>query len=400
MNVKLAIVTLAALASAACGAPSTPAEQRNARARAATGDVLIGAAWPWKARANLLYAQGMEMAVDEVNKAAGIRGRQMRIIKVDDDETLDRGRAVAQQIAANPDVVAVIGHLESFITVPAAAIYDLAGVLLVAPTSTDPALTEQGYKLVFRTTFTDKQVGSHMAAVSLARGYRRIAIYYMRDRYGRSLANAFEETCRAGGSEVMDRQSYDPSEGANPRQIDQLVASWKDRGLDAIFIAGEAPQAALVMAAAKRHGLTVPVLGGDALGTPELFSSDPRAVDGVTLVSPFHPDEPRAEVRRFDSMFQARFAQRPDTAAALGYDAVRVLAEGMRKAPSTAPDDIAAALRATADWPGVTGTFAFSASGDLRNHPLVTVAARNGRFVFVTSGQASPSAVARAGGGS
>jgi branched-chain amino acid transport system substrate-binding protein len=235
-----------------------------------------------------------------------------------------------------------------------------------------------------------------MANVSLGRGYRRMAIYYMRDRYGRSLANAFEETFRNGGGEVVDRQSYDPSEAANPRQLDQLVEVWKGRSLDAIFIAGEAPQAALVMVASNRASLKIPVLGGDALGTPELFAAGEAAVEGATLVSPFHPDDPRPEVRQFDQAFQKRFGRRPDTAAALAYDSMRVLAEGMKKASSTAPQDIAAGLHALSDWPGVTGAFAFAANGDLSNHPLVTVAARKGRFAFLADNEARAAIATRA----
>jgi branched-chain amino acid transport system substrate-binding protein len=386
MRVKACALVLTMTACMACSA-GTPAEQRSARAREATGDIVIGAAWPWKIRENLLYAQGLEMAVDEVNAAGGIRGRRIRIVKEDDHETVDEGRAVAQKLSANPDVVAVIGHLQSFVTVPAAAIYDAAGVLLVAPTSTDPALTEQGYPLVFRTTFTDVQVGSHMATVAIDRGYRRMAIYYMRDRYGRSLANAFEETFTGGGGVVVDRQSYDPSEGANSRQIDPLIEDWKGRDLSAIFIAGEAAQAALVITTARSKGLNVPVLGGDAVGTPELFASGGGAVEGVTIASPFHPDDPRPEVKAFDAAFQQRFGQRPDTAAALAYESLHVMAEAMKKAPSTAPADIATALRAISGWRGTTGVFSFSETGDRGRRPLVTVVARKGKFAFLSNGE-------------
>jgi branched-chain amino acid transport system substrate-binding protein len=348
----------------------------------------VGAVWPWAVRENLLYAQGLQMALDEINGSGGVRGRRIRIVKEDDRETVDQGRAAAQKLAAMPDLVAVIGHLQSYITVPAAAIYDMAGVVLIAPTATDPALTEQGYKMVFRTTFTDRQVGRHMALVARSRGYRRLAIYYMRDRYGRSLANAFEETFTAEGGLVVDRQSYDASPGGNPRQIDRLVDDWKQRELSSIFIAGEAPQAALVMSAAKRRGLDVAVLGGDALGTPELFGAGENAVEGVTLVSPFHPDDPRPEVRQFAAAFKKRFGREPDTAAALAYDSLRILGAGMQRAPSTAPADIAAALHAISEWRGVTGAFSFADSGDLETHPLVTVTARKGRFVFLSNGNA------------
>lgn len=386
MKVQVWILAAVVTALAACGNPGTPMDQRAARGRAASGDIVVAAAWPWKKRANLLYGQGLDLALDAINGVGGINGRQLQVLREDDNETVDQGRETAQKLSVNPDVVAVIGHLQSYITVPAAAIYDNAGVVLVSPAATDPALTEQGYKLVFRTTFTDKQVGSHMAKVATAHGYRRLAIYYMRDRYGRSLANAFEETFTASGGLVIDRQSYDPSAGANPRQIDQLVDDWKGRDLAAIFVAGEAPQAALLIAAARSRGLTIPVLGGDALGTPELFAGD-APVDGVTLVSSFHPDDPRPEVRAFNEAFQARFGRRPDSAAAIGYDSLRVLAEGLRRAASMAPADIAAGLRSVSGWRGVTRTFSFSASGDLIEHPLVTVVARKGRFVFLSNGE-------------
>jgi branched-chain amino acid transport system substrate-binding protein len=384
----LAAVCLAAVCLTACAQEGTPLDQRQLRARANTGEIVIGSAWPWALRKNLLFAQGLDMALDEINSRGGVHGRRLRIVKEDDQETVDLGRAAAQRLTAKPELVAVIGHLQSFMTVPAAAIYDMAGVLLIAPTSTDPALTEQGYKFVFRTTFTDRQVGRHMALLARSRGYRRIAIYYMRDRYGRSLANAFEETFTSEGGLVVDRQSYDASDSNNPRQLGQLVHDWKQRDLQAIFIAGEALQASLVMAEAKTRGLNVAVLGGDALGTPELFGAGPDAAEGATLVSVFHPDDPRPEVRQFVGAFKKRFGREPDTAAALAYDSLHLLAAAMAQAPSTAPVDIARALHAISGWRGVTGTLSFSETGDLNTRPLLTVTARKGRFAFLSNGDA------------
>ena len=157
----LSIVVLAVLAvggAAACGGQSAR-DARVARVAGQSGDIVIGGAWPWEARQAALYAQGMDLAVDEVNAAGGIRGRRLRIQREDDHESVDGGRLVAQRLAANPDVVAVIGHMQSYVTLPAAAIYEQAGLVLIAPASTDPALTRQGYQHVFRAIFTDTQVG-------------------------------------------------------------------------------------------------------------------------------------------------------------------------------------------------------------------------------------------------
>lgn len=366
---------------ASCGGPKTPAEQRAAQADRAA-EILVGAAWPWEARRNLLYSQGMDMALDEINGAGGIGGRRMLIIREDDHENVDEGLAVAQRFVANPGVVAVIGHLESFVTVPAAAVYNLGGLVLIAPTATDPRLTEQGYKLVFRMTFNDKHIGGQMARIAAARRYRRVAIYYMRDDYGRGMANAFEETFTELGGSVIDRRSYDAADVENNRSVGGIVDDWKERSLDALFIAGEAPQAAILMAEARRKGLRLPLLGGDALGTPELFRPDPAAVDGATIAAPFHPDDPRPKAQAFRTAFERRYGRPPDAAAALAYDSVQVLAEAMRRAHSSAPDQVRAALHTLAAWPGVTASFTFSDSGDLVGRQITMIETRAGRFMF------------------
>src|ERR1700750_1136015 len=105
----------AALALAACTGSDEPTAQRAKRAEHGTGPVVVGAAWPWEARKNVLYAQGMELAVDELNQGGGVLGRPLSILKADDHENVDEGRLIAQQFGSNPDVVAVIGHLQSYV---------------------------------------------------------------------------------------------------------------------------------------------------------------------------------------------------------------------------------------------------------------------------------------------
>ncbi len=389
-SVLVALACVIALAG--CSSPSGPGGERGRRMAKSGGDVLVGAAWPWRTRTNMLYGQGMDMAVDEINRAGGIGGRHLRIVREDDNETVDDGRAVAQRFASNEDVVAVIGHMQSFVTGPAASIYDLAGVPLIAPTSTDPELTAQGYKRVFRTTFTDREMGRQLAAYAAARGCKRIGIYYIRNRYGRVLANAFEEVASANGIAVIERQSYDANEAVNGRPVGQLLDEWKKADLDGIFIAGEAPQAALLMAEARHRGIVVPVFGGDALGTPELFSQGADAAENTVIASSFHPDDPRPQVRQFVQAFTERYHAAPDTAAALAYDAVRVLAQAMVTAHSTSPEEVSAALHATKNWPGVTGNFSFDAEGDLVDHQILKVVAHKGRFDYFDASAAAQQA--------
>jgi branched-chain amino acid transport system substrate-binding protein len=343
---------------------------------------VVAAAWPWQRRGELRYGEGLDLAVEEINARGGIQGRQLRIVRFDDNESVNGGLRVAQEIAANPDIVAVIGHLQSFVSVPAAALYDVSGLVMVAPTATDPELTSRGYARVFRATLTDLDIGHLMADFAVRSKYRRVAIEYIRNAYGRGLANAFEERANELKIVVAGRQSYDPSEQVTERTFAPTVLEWRNLELDAIFLAGEVPSAAFFITRARAQGIHVPIFGGEALGTPELPGLAGEAAEGTIVATVFHPDQPGPEVRTFVDAFRQRYGAVPDAGSAVGYDAVRLLAAAMLHAGSVVPDDIAAALREMRDWRGVTGAFTFDEHGNIVGRPLVTTVVHGRRFVL------------------
>jgi branched-chain amino acid transport system substrate-binding protein len=291
---------------------------------------------------------------------------------------------VAQKLADDPTVAAVVGHLNSYVTVPAASVYASAGMVLLAPASTDPELTAKGYPRTFRIIPTDQQTGREMAEYAAQHGYRRVAIYYVRNSYGRALANAFEERASAAGLTVMARASYAPEAREDGRTYAPTLAEWKDAELDAIFLAGQVPQAGYLVAEARRQGINVPILGSDAMSSPALVQAGAAAVEGTVVPTPFHPAEPRPEVHRFAASFRRRFGTDADAGAALGYDAVQVLAAAMRAAHSSAPEDVAAALRAMKDHRGVTGRVSFDPRGDLLARAMVKTVVRGGSFHYLS----------------
>ena len=369
---------------AACARQGSPEDER-ARAAESDIDISIAAVWPWQAHADLHFAQGLEMAVDEINDAGGVHGRRISLITADDEQSVNEGRLVAQRLAENPEIMAVIGHLQSYVTVPAAAIYDLAGLVLVAPASTSAELTSKGYRRVFRGTLTDQVIGRDMADFARLRDYRRVAIYYVRSGYGRALANAFEERSNDLNVAVVARQSYDPSQDFSQRIIEPILQEWRQMDLDAVFLAGQVPVAGRVIAAIRSAGIDVPILGTDAMNSPSLITEGGIAVEGTVVASFFHPVDSRLEVRRFVNDFRARNGHDPDTAGALGYDAVRLLAHAMEFAGSPAPERVAEALHGVRAWNGVTGSFTFDENGDLVGRQPVRLIVRNGEFDFLPS---------------
>jgi branched-chain amino acid transport system substrate-binding protein len=278
-----------------------------------------------------------------------------------------------------------VGHLQSYVTAPAAAIYEQAGLLTMVPMATDPALTMQGHRRVFRATFTDRDTGRQLAEYAASR-FRRVAICYIRNTYGRGLANAFEEHASGTGLVVAARQSYDSSEQVSARTFHPIVQEWKSLELDAIFLAGEIPSAALFVALARADGLSVPIFGGDAVGAPTLMTMAGAAAEGMVVTSFFHPDEPRPEVQQFTRLFQQRFGRAPDAAAAIGYDVIQVLPRGMREAGSTKADEVARALRALPSWSGATGRFRFDEHGAAIGKEPIMMTVTAGSFRYQDEG--------------
>ncbi len=380
----------------ACAGDPTAADGRGAsitRDRAA--DVVIAVAWPWDLRKEVRFDEGLQMAVDEINAAGGVGGRRVRIARFDDHESVDEGRLVAQRIAADPAIVAVVGHLQSYVTVPAATIYDRAGLVHVAPAATDPELTAKGFGRIFRMVLTDRAMGRQLADFAARSGYRRIAIEYIRNAYGRGLANAFEARGNELGLVVVARQSYDPSEQASSRTFVRTLHDWQGLELDAILLAGEVPSAGHFIAEARLQKIRAPVLGGDALGTPALLAIAGETAEVTVVATFFHPDEPRPEVRQFTESFRRRYGAAPDAGSALGYDAIRLLADAMQRAGSPAPDRVALALRAARQWKGVTGEFTFDERGDLVNRTLVTMIVRGGTFVRLADSRSATTTASR-----
>jgi branched-chain amino acid transport system substrate-binding protein len=378
--------------TAGCGGADDPIAQRLERARG-SGEIVIGAPWSWEEMKDQVhYGEGMDLAVEELNAAGGVLGRPVRLLRMDDQGSVDHGRIVAQELGRNPDVVAVIGHLHSYVTVAAAPIYDLSGLLLVSATSTTPALTRQGYGRVFRTTFNDSDVGRQMAEYAHGKGHRRMVIYYSRDEYGRELANSFEEQLVQRGGEIVNRESYDPNLNANPVAAEQTVSAWTNWEFDAVFIAGRGGQAGLLVKELRRRGIRVPVLGSDALATPAFVQTGGDAVEGTVIASAFNDEAPDPTVQRFNAAFHRRYGREPDAAAALGYDAVRVLAQAMREAGSAEPEKVAAAMRGLRGYQGVTGAFTFDKDGNLVGMPIRKVVVREGGFHYLD--EAATAAVA------
>ena len=372
--IGLLVVFTASLLLAGCSGDSLSGT-RAVMAAKNQGDIVIGAAWPFAKNDGGLW-QGVELAVEELNASGGINGQQIRIIKKDDDSSVTKGMAIAQEFAENPEVVAVIGHRNSYISLPAASIYEKAGLVMLTPASTAPELTQQGYKYVFRSIPSDAEIARQLAVYAASRGLKRIAIYYVDDSYGRGLANAFEDSAVETGIDVVDRISY----YGDLKGLADLRRKWEALGYNAVFVADSAKGGAQFINDARRAGITMPFLAGNTMDSPNFCKLAGVAAEGTVVGTVFNPFDARPEVQKFIQAFRAKYQKEPTQYTAQGYDAVKLLAAAVQKAGSTEPPKVAEALRGLKNWPTVAGLHTFDQSGDEKGNLVVKKVIRNGKI--------------------
>jgi branched-chain amino acid transport system substrate-binding protein len=295
----------------------------------------------------------------------------------DDSASGIRAAAVAQEFVSDPEVVAVVGHVNSGAMVAAAHVYD-GHLAAVATTASSPALTGIS-PWVFRVISSDAANGVTLARFAVARGWKRVAILYENNSYGRGLAEAFRgDFTKASGGAVV---SLDPVD-AGERNLEPYVAYYRLRPPDVVFGATTEALGRALVQEARRQQLPSALLGAD--GWTGLIA-DTAAAEGVFVGAPFTATDARDGARQFVTAFVARYRAEPDAYAALAYDAARVVLQAIAAAGTdrSAIRDYLASMNAREALHGATGTIRFAASGDPLAKPYVMTRVHDGALAVV-----------------
>ena len=355
-----------ALALAACSRP--------------TGSIAIGLAGPFSQPRGASMLRAAQLAVNEINAKRGIRGRKLELRIVDDSGTEDTAVRVAEQLYADPAIVAVVGHLSSGTSLAAARVYGggVTPVAMISPSASSPDLSGIG-PYVFRVCPSDLQHGPQLARFAWQTlGARRAGIIYLNSDYGRGVRGTFAaEFARLGGT-VLEADPYIPATSS----LEPYLSRMRRAGADVLLLAAERPGAELALREMRSLGLRWPVLGGDALTGIE---ADAALAEGLRLSSAYLPDRRDERNVAFVAEYGRAFpGQRPDHRGAGTYDSVLLLARAIDRAGAerrAIRDYLARVGRGQPPFEGVTGTIVFDGNGDAAGKTAVIGIVRNGRLV-------------------
>jgi branched-chain amino acid transport system substrate-binding protein len=360
-------------------APKAPATAAPAAPAEDTVTVKIGHAGPLTggiAHLGKDNENGARLAIEEATaKKIKLGGKTVKFELQGEDDQADPklGPTIAQKFA-DAKVAGVVGHLNSGVTIPASSVYNQANIPMISGSATNPKLTEQGFKNIFRVVGRDDQQGPAVAQYLQSMKVKKVAIVDDATAYGEGLANEVEKTLKGAGVQVVAREK------TNDKATDfkAILTKMKGRGPDAVFYGGMDATGGPMLKQARELGIKAVFSFGDGACTDTMKQLAGDAVaEGLICSQAGLPVV--AASKTFLDGYKAKFNADPIIYAPFTYDAANLLIAAMQKADSADPAKYLPELQKIS-YQGATGKIEFDEKGDRKNAEITIFTMKAGKL--------------------
>jgi branched-chain amino acid transport system substrate-binding protein len=295
---------------------------------------------------------GVQMALEEINAAGGVLGKKIDLTVEDNETKQGETTTIVRKLISQDHVVAIIGEVASSKSLEAAPICQASKIPQIATAATNPRVTQTG-DYIFRVCFTDDFQAVVIARFVLEK-LKLNKIAFMTDvkqDYSVGLTNIAKDYLIKNGATIVKEQSYSSGDKDFRAQLTDLKAA----APEVIIITGYYPEAALIAKQARQFGIKATLVGGDGWDGSSLIPVGGKAIEGAYFSNHFSVEDTSPIVQTFVQKYKQKYNAVPDAFAALGYDAMKLLADAINRAGSPDPEKIRAAIQDTENFPGVSG---------------------------------------------
>lgn len=324
--------------------------------------------------------QGIEMAVDEINAAGGVKGKKIELVKYDNKSEPAEATTLATKLMTSDRVVTVIGPATSgsFKAQVPVAIKNKIPVVSGSATADDVTVDAQGVKeYAFRTCFNDSYQGTAMANFATKKLSAKRALVYADNSsdYAKGLAANFKKTFTDAGGQIVGEEAYTTGD----TDFNATLTRIKGQQFDVLYVPGYYQEASLLIKAARGLGINQPILGGDGYDSPVLLQqAGASALNNVYFTNHYSALDKDPKVTEFIAAYKKKYNADPNAFNALGYDTAKFVADAANRAATIDGPGIKDAMASTKDFPAVTGTLSI----DANHNPvkaIVVVGLKNGQ---------------------
>ncbi|WP_061593568.1 ABC transporter substrate-binding protein [Streptococcus gordonii] len=350
----LTLVSLASVALlAACGEVSTTGNSGSASGTEIGKTLKIGFNFEETgdvASYGTAEQKGAKLAVDEINKAGGVDGKQIEVTDKDNKSELSEASTVSTNLVTQAKVNAIVGPATSGGTGAAITNAAKASVPLITPSGTQDDLTK-GQDYLFRATFIDSFQGKILSKyVTDNLKAKKVVLYYDNSSdYAKGMAKAFQEEYKG---EIVATETF----ASKDTDFQAALTKFKGKDFDALVVPGYYTEAGKIVNQARGIGIDKPIVGGDGFNSEEFISqATPAAATNVYYVSGYSTSgDMTAKAKKFLEAYKAKYNEEPSMFSALAYDSVYMVAEASKGAKNSV--DIKENLAKLKDFEGVTGS--------------------------------------------
>lgn len=335
------------------------ARERQKYASSSSGDIYITAI---RSEKDNHYINGINLGVEFINSQNLLNERKIILNVIDEGVDYKSMEKAIYQIVNDPKMVAVIGHRNPEVAIPASVVYEQSELIFMPPFITSTVLGGAGkFKYIFKTLPDDLAEVEQISSLLKFTRKNKIALLFSQSDHNKELAIKFSSRAEDRGLKVVSEIPFPQGQELFSPYIEEI----KKIDFDAIVISSSTQQAALLIDQIRTSGINAPIITTDSINKEELANSILRNGDKIIALSSYDKDNRSIRNKVFKQSYYDRFAVLPDEGALLGYDSIFLLAEAIKLAGSTHPESIAAALHNMPAWNGVNDIYEFDEIGTL-----------------------------------
>ncbi len=309
---------------------------------------------------------GAELGVEQLAKILTDLGYTVELAPFDDQAKPEVGSANAKNIASDPDVLCVVGHLNSGVALASLPDYSNASLVMVSPANTNPKITESGFADAFRVVGRDDvqgAVGEQFARETLS--VKSVYILHDKTDYGQGVAEFFRQNAEKNGVEVLGFEGTEEKS-----DFSSILTPIQAANPDLIYFGGLYDQAGPFFRQARDRGIAAQFLGPDGMDSPELAKLAGDAVEGMYYTSVAAPVSNFPDAATFASDYKAKYNGDAPPFSAQAYDSASFCISAILTAAADAGakptrEQVTTAMKGLPLLGGITGGYQFNDKGDI-----------------------------------
>lgn len=354
-------------APAAPAGGSQPAAGQPAAKPAETKPIKIGQLIPVTgdhAESGKYQKQGAELALEQINKAGGVKGRQLQLVQEDDKSTNPGAVAALQKLLEDKEIPAVVSSIRSTqIQAMMPTINEAKLPIMIG--GTNYGLTNSGSQWVFRFRPHDGFSAAVMIKFLVEeQKLKKVAVVSTSDAFGNGGRDFVLENLKKYNMEPALVKGFNPGE----KDFTAIVTAIKQSGADSLVTYFTSSVDLGVFAKQlKQLGASVTWIGSPSITAKDGINLAGDALNGTFGITDFHT-EGNPKAKEFTAAYKAKYGQDPDLYSAWTYDAILVLAEAMKKAPDLKPESVRSAILGIKGFMGAENEYNFLPTGDGLDH--------------------------------